>query len=300
MTQLAISDDTRTCAKCGQAKPLDEFKVRMQSSNGKPWRQTRCRSCLRDDVRIRHRVKAGLPTEGPVQRGKPRRDYSQPRTCTGPCGRTLPGSEFAVHVGNGIPRQLARCRDCRLDAQRARTATHRGICQQCGAETSNPAYVRCVGCSKHAPKMRVAKPKPARMAKPKPVNPPKPARELHPCVGCGVGLTSNLTECTPCRKKRQAAGHVSSDAKVRDRVRQNTLKRFSAGKCAGLLWLRDGDVWTLEYVCQDCTQPLLAPGKCWSCATGKPRQLRRADGSQIPLPRIEARDAQQIDDEVAA
>jgi hypothetical protein len=264
MTALKVYGETRTCSGCHVAKALAMFTP-FHDPTGRVRLKPRCKTC------VAHAQQERRWRLGQVVPRKPRSDTKVCRVC----GHELPVSAFErQRRGDGTGFERAQCKACVNQRKRAlRAAT-----------------------------MRPPRPKPpARIAKPKPAPKPKaPPPELHPCIGCGVGL-STTTECIPCKRKRQAKNHVGSDARIRERMRKSVLNRFSRGLYAGLLWLRDGDVWGLDYLCQgrNCDQPVLVPSKCWSCATGRPRVLRRADGTHVPLPRVEVRD-QPVTQEVAA
>ena len=257
MSALQIYGDTRACSGCHESKPIDQFTP-FRDPLGRERRKPRCHACVAR-AQTEFRWRTGKCTARP-----PRTDTKVCKVCQ----RELPRSDFERQLnGEGVGFERAQCKQCISKRRKAERLAKRPI--------RPPKPV----------KVRIEKPKPA----------PKAVPELHPCVGCGTGLSTSLTECVPCKRKRQAANHVGSDAKVRMRTRTNVLKRFARGLYAGLLWFSNGDVWGLDYLCQaGCGRPLLVPGKCWTCATGKPQMLRRADGSVVPLPRVEVRDAEPV------
>jgi len=257
MNALQVYGETRRCSGCEQVKPIGQFTP-FRDPQGRERRKPRCKPCV---------AKAQTEFRWRTGKCKARPPKTDTKVCKD-CQQTLPVSAFEQsHNGDGVRFERAQCRACVNRRKRTLLAATRAT------RPPKPVVVR------------VEKPKPA----------PKSVLELHPCSGCGVGLSTRLTECVPCKRKRQAANHVGSDEKVRQRMHTSVLKRFSRGLYAGLMWLRDGDVWGMDYLCQGgCGRPQLVAGKCWTCATGKPRTLRRADGSLVPLPRCDVRDALEV------
>jgi hypothetical protein len=314
----------RTCKKCGQDKPLTEFKVR--SYGDRQWTQTRCKTCVSADVRAfkaKHQ-KVASPPRFEV--------YGATRTCT-ECHLDVSIELFTpFHDRFGRERRKAKCRMCatsqarqrrKRQPPRQRVVDDRStkVCKACKQELPRSAFEKWIKEGKwtcERGKCRICD-NAARLARyhasPKKAYVPKaalcgrcgvarvsqkgrnciqcstelrraqkPQRVSHPCTGCGAALTTEVTECFKCRRGRQNQNHVNSDVKARLRAMRGTIERFKRGKVNALFWLDDTECWSCDFACSGCGKPMIYPSKCWTCATGLPRSLAR-------LPRVQTHES---------
>lgn len=304
--------DQHTCSGCSVTKPLSEFGLRHDLKTTRP--NGVCRECKAN--RRRERMRKHRDGEQ-VMRGRTFVVYGDTRTCTG-CKQALSPESFTPFRDPlGRRRLKPRCRKCVAQQQkeyRWAAGVHKKrepksetkVCRACHQELPRTSFEQAHGGDRHtferaqckpcvsvrkkaqrAAKAAQRPPKPKAEPKPRAVRPAPAPRPLHPCITCGVGLSTSAVECFPCKRARNNLNHVSSDQKVRDRTLKNAIRRLKDGTYAALLWLNDHEAWGMIYHCQGCAKPMMLPGNCWSCATGLPRVLRRPDGSPITLPRVQ-------------
>lgn len=100
----------KTCSKCGEFKPLDQYGPRKDGRSG--GRRADCRACCRARNRRWYRVdadKRGVKPNAVVVDGR--------KTCGGTCGELLPLSAFG---SNGRGGAASSCKACKAAGERRR------------------------------------------------------------------------------------------------------------------------------------------------------------------------------------
>lgn len=99
----------------------------------------------------------------------------------------------------------------------------------------------------------------------------------YPCLnGCGKILNKNNDYCFDCKQDRKKRMAGNSEVRVRDKRVMESLEK---GTAHGVMWVGE-EAYSLQWKCigtkrngERCNKPLLIQGRCFECATNRPKTL---------------------------